>query len=1025
MRSHSGGERTLMGGTRLGIHAKVECANENGTLIDVSTFVASIRVDKDIDNPAARCTLTLIREYGASPTTNSLAPFMAASLLNRNNAAAYAPLLNPNRRVVVSTAVTQLGTAPVSGDWRVLFNGFTDDVNWGQSPLTVELRDGIKPLLDTIIEVERTYGNNTTPVAVQTVMQSIITDNITVNPPTLVTPVSPNWVLKEFTQARVSVYDAIRALALQIGWDVRMRWNGSTEQLQLYSPNRSASSPVATFGPSEYIDIPSLAISSPGGNACRVYYPSALTGNIEFEAAQDSASIAAYGRFYFEIGEDHASNVDTAAEAQAMATAAIADVGQPRTSQDCETIFFWPVELGDFYGFLANATHYDSQQNLAVVGFTHLLEGGSGTTVLRCSGKPAGAFDAWLNLPRTATPAGSLEYLRVTLAQGAVTSQFFEVIGTVSDPLGTATPVFGTPVTSNIAVPITGSNPWVVRRPLPGFGPGQFRVTATATDRYPDSDSIEIPEEGRDTVPLASRVTVIAQTDADITVRVHVIDPYPLNDVSLAYTKSANIGALSLTSPQVIFAVAITNDFFTTGFRDFVVPRPTVGAGQGAVTFTATATGRVQASDPVYVAERASGAVVVVVTATMTSATPTTITVSVSAVDPLGLVSPAIQPPTAQNLIGAITGTNPYVIPRNVTGAGRVYFSATVAGRIAGSTFIDVPDQSVSIPTLTIRADQIATTPADATYRVRVADTGPGANISLSYVQNGTGGVTPGSPQTIASGSVTNDLASTGFVDFTVTRPNGDQNPGRVSFLAQATGRVQATVPIDIQPQFQGALALRVDTIFQDDAEMIVRVLVTDQISLFPITIEYQTANVGGVSPATGRVISGGVTSGLFNTAQFIDFTIQKPPIGTGTGLVNFTATANKRSQAVGTVVVPEKGVTVGGVNFQIDSVALDSSASDTIKILFTASGLPGGCTIDLEWSDNMYHLSDTVIANIANTGSYTHLSSGAGGHGYDLLSSGGLEIEFKYRLRLRDAFTTSIGVSERTAKIRANTTLP
>ena len=407
MRTHSAGERALLG-ARYDLFLRVEAANANGTMIDLSTWCETVDVEADLDNGASRCTIALARESG-SGGTQSLAPFMGASVLNRDNAAAYAPLLHPNRTVRVSTAVCLPGVGPGVGDWRVLFNGYTDDVQSGASPVTVSCRDNVKPLLDTHIEVPRSYGAVAPGVDAATVMQSIINDNVA-NPPALVLGPqgSPSWSLLTYLQDTVRVYEAIRALALQIGWDVRMRWSGATELLTLYQPARTKTVADFSLGPNEYVALPSLSINDDTiRNYVEVSYTDAITGIVSTVAAFDPASITAFGRRYMRIAESASSNIDSSAEAQAMADAALADLAFPRAAQEVEATYFWPVELGDLVSFAPNGVHYDSTQLLAVASFRHHLEHGSGTTTLRTSGKPAGAYAAWIAMSRP-DPSGLL-----------------------------------------------------------------------------------------------------------------------------------------------------------------------------------------------------------------------------------------------------------------------------------------------------------------------------------------------------------------------------------------------------------------------------------------------------------------------------------------------------------------------------------------------------------------------------------------------------------------------------------------
>src|SRR5690606_28764158 len=76
--------------------------------------------------------------------------------------------------------------------------------------------------------------------------------------------------------------------------------------------------------------------------------------------------------------------------------------------------------------------HYDTDQDLAVVGYTHRLSGGSGQTTMAVRGAPAGAFRRWLQGEASgvgeALPEVSAFDYRINPLTGIA-----EVFGTVND----------------------------------------------------------------------------------------------------------------------------------------------------------------------------------------------------------------------------------------------------------------------------------------------------------------------------------------------------------------------------------------------------------------------------------------------------------------------------------------------------------------------------------------------------------------------------------------------------------------
>lgn len=140
--------------------------------------------------------------------------------------------------------------------------------------------------------------------------------------------------------------------------------------------------------------------------------------------------------------------------------------------------------------------------------------------------------------------------------------------------------------------------------------------------------------------------------------------------------------------------------------------------------------------------------------------------------------------------------------------AGTVTFTATIAsaGEIyGGSERIQRTVPSVQRDTVALTARAIVSPAANATpdtqviLRVAVSDPYPGATVSVAYSASGVGSITPVSPQTV--GSITNDITTTGTVDFTVPRPASGSAVGRVVFTASATGRSQGVDSADIAPQ--------------------------------------------------------------------------------------------------------------------------------------------------------------------------------------------------------------------------------
>ncbi len=245
-------------------------------------------------------------------------------------------------------------------------------------------------------------------VSMEAVLQQMLNDSPVSL--TLHAPDATSFLMSPWKQEREPILESMRKVAQLIGWDLRPRYDsGGTYRFQLYKPDRAASSPVRTFAPASYLDVGSLDIGIEDvRNVVRVVYGDSTdlgsdgkTPKRKYRQAVDTASIAAYGRRFMEVAEEATSQIDTAAEADALVAAALADLATPYAALEVEALFFPWVQLGDLYRFSANNVHFDSDQDLAVVGYSHeaqLGDDGEQTfrTSLTCRGKPSGGSDRWL-----------------------------------------------------------------------------------------------------------------------------------------------------------------------------------------------------------------------------------------------------------------------------------------------------------------------------------------------------------------------------------------------------------------------------------------------------------------------------------------------------------------------------------------------------------------------------------------------------------------------------------------------------
>lgn len=401
MRAITGPERTKQAASSLNYHIRVEIANGSGTMIDLSNlagrdWIEEVSIQEAVDPSVMGLTMTLWGGEGAL----SLHPLNASSTLNVDDSAAYSPLLHVGRFIVVYEAVTASGVAPVSGDWKAVFKGYADDPDSVEDGKRIQLtaRDLSAPLVDTIIEQERIFGSKT-GIAVETVIQQLA-DTYYLQGAVLVTMSggSPGWMIREYIQERVPLWDAMRALAQQIGWDLRYRWStGDNLVLDFYDPDRAKTVADDTLGPTEYINVNSVKLGSAYiRNVVKVTYVDRVTKAVGEYVATDVASIGVFGRRYLEIREASTSNIDTAVEAIAMANAILSDLSTPLADHAISAFHLWHLQIGDLIAFPPNSVHYDVTQKFAIVSITRTWHDGTGRIDLMTRGKPAGAYISWI-----------------------------------------------------------------------------------------------------------------------------------------------------------------------------------------------------------------------------------------------------------------------------------------------------------------------------------------------------------------------------------------------------------------------------------------------------------------------------------------------------------------------------------------------------------------------------------------------------------------------------------------------------
>lgn len=347
------------------------------------------------DMPVRRMTMTL-RNDGAP-----LSPHIQGSSWNQFGGK-YAPLLWPMREVILDVATTAPGFAPSTGDWTRLFHGYLgDSVAVDGDAVTCECRDLAKRLQNTYVETVREYGSKA-GVAAETVIQSILNDNLGAGVVTLCAPASPGFMLHPYRVEYQSVWDAIQQISAQIGWWLGYRWRAATQrfELTLMAPPRYKRAGNYVLTADDHIYTQPLDISDADiRNVASVTYKDRALGKRQTVTVSDAVSILEYGRRAMGIEERDASLIDTSAEAQALAQAAVDDL-RDMTGTTRITMPLMPrLEL--FHGVIVqNPLVSDQDDFYGVDSVMHDLdfEAGRFRTEVIASRRVVGARTRWLQM---------------------------------------------------------------------------------------------------------------------------------------------------------------------------------------------------------------------------------------------------------------------------------------------------------------------------------------------------------------------------------------------------------------------------------------------------------------------------------------------------------------------------------------------------------------------------------------------------------------------------------------------------
>jgi len=387
----------------------------------------------------------------------NMSPLVTDSLLNDQDPAStsvdYSPLLTTGVSSIVEIRLARVPLGTVANDyqWSSMFQGVTDKIDQGSiDKLSLSARDYGSILINTMTETEYTYGSATVVVLIEAVIQSILNDNDDATNPNplvygsypeleLTTFGAPTWGVNEFKRQREPVMAQIEAVAKQIGWKVKFKFDPNPLindwRISLYEPDRynSFSTTAAATG---LLDLPVANVPITSGNltsmtqgaetterlrnVVRIAYPSSETvqvlnplpagvvledqglGGVDNEGNRTPAfitlratdSVDEYRRRFMEVQEDSTSQIDTVSEAQTMAESALSDLSFPDLDSSLSTLCLFEAEVGDVGSVSSNDIYNTAKQQWAIRSTRHSISETANSS-LTMHGKPSIGFKSW------------------------------------------------------------------------------------------------------------------------------------------------------------------------------------------------------------------------------------------------------------------------------------------------------------------------------------------------------------------------------------------------------------------------------------------------------------------------------------------------------------------------------------------------------------------------------------------------------------------------------------------------------
>lgn len=316
--------------------------------------------------------------------------------------------VSPIPAAIPSGTKAKISHDPVAADWHTVFEGLTDDPEWGgkdRSTVEVPFRDRSGVLADTYVRDATTYGTEEGVPQLE-VAQQIVDDWMGVGQYTLEAfPAETGFMVTNYEIAEVSVWEALEKLADLTGSVWRQVWSEAAGEfrLTLVTPPRDKTAHDYEVAPSTYLEVHHVSTGQANlRTIVRVYGVEDGTGEeLVYQVPAESAvatdpKVLQYGPRYLQLPADAAAGLGTQAELEDFGDAIYADVSDPPIPLEVETLYCWFAQTDQLVRWKPNAILWDEDQDSAALSVSDDFPSpGVGRTRWKTAGKPKGHYAAW------------------------------------------------------------------------------------------------------------------------------------------------------------------------------------------------------------------------------------------------------------------------------------------------------------------------------------------------------------------------------------------------------------------------------------------------------------------------------------------------------------------------------------------------------------------------------------------------------------------------------------------------------